>query len=99
MSLSVYIYPHQGIASFHPTSRDSLCGAYVGEAETCTSVTYIAKSNIRSMEMTYNRSRSRLCTCGRWIVEMEFSLFFWVMLLGYAIFYLFSLFLDSPCLI
>ena len=27
MSLSVYIYPHQGIASFHPTSKDNLCGA------------------------------------------------------------------------
>ena len=27
MSLSMYIYPHQGIASFHPTSKDSLCGA------------------------------------------------------------------------
>ena len=28
MSLIVYIYPHQGIASFHPTSKDSLCGAH-----------------------------------------------------------------------
>ena len=28
MSLSMYVYPHQGIASFHPTSNDSLCGAH-----------------------------------------------------------------------
>jgi len=25
---SLCIYPHQGIASFHPTSKDSLCGAH-----------------------------------------------------------------------
>ena len=28
MSLIVYIYPHQGIASFHPTSKDSLSGVH-----------------------------------------------------------------------
>ena len=28
MPLSVYIYPHQGIACFHPTSKDGLCGAH-----------------------------------------------------------------------
>ena len=52
MSLSVYIYPHQGIASFHPTSKDGLCGAQGKEMEACTCVTYIAKSNNISMEMT-----------------------------------------------
>ena len=83
MLLTVYIYPHQGIASFHPTSRDSLCGAYVGEAETCTSVTYIGKANIRSMEMKYNRIRSRLRTCveGR-LWKWNFLSFFGSCLLG-----------------
>ena len=52
MSLTVYIYPHQGIACFHPTSKDGLCGAQGREKEACTCVTYIAKSNNGSMEMT-----------------------------------------------
>ena len=28
MSLIVYTYSHQGIACFHPTSKDGLCGAH-----------------------------------------------------------------------
>ena len=28
MSLIVYTYPHQGIACFHTTSKDGLCGAH-----------------------------------------------------------------------
>ena len=105
--------------------------------EACTCVTYIAKSNNGSMEMTNHTSWSRLCTYveggwwkwnealllwislsfiritwghgyiivylfffGPWCVHF-FLLFFWVMLLGHAIFLFFflSLFLDSPCLI
>jgi len=34
----------------------------VGEMEACTCVTYIAKSNKGSMEMTNHTSWSRLCT-------------------------------------
>ena len=56
MSLNVYIYPHQGIASFHPISKDGLCGAQGREMEACTCVTYIAKSNKGSMEMTNHTS-------------------------------------------
>ena len=56
MSLSVYIYPHQGIASFHPTSKDILSGAQGREIEACTCVTFIAKSNKGSMEMTNHTS-------------------------------------------
>ena len=54
MSLIVYIYPQQ--ASFHPTSKDGLCGAQGREKEACTCVTYIAKSNNGSMEMTNQTS-------------------------------------------
>ena len=57
MSLNVYIYPHQGIASFHPISKDGLCGDHGRrEKEACTCVTYIAKSNKGSMEMTNHTS-------------------------------------------
>ena len=56
MSLIVQIYPHQGIASFHPTSKDRLCGAQGREMEACTCVTYIKKSNKGSMEMTNHTS-------------------------------------------
>ena len=28
MSLTMYIYPHQGITCFHPTSKDGLCVAH-----------------------------------------------------------------------
>ena len=79
MSLIVYIYPYQGIACFHPTSKDGLC-----ETRACTCVTYIAKSNKGSMEMTNHTSWSRLCTCveGGWwnaILLLWISLsFIWI---------------------
>ena len=40
----------------------------VGEMKACTCVTYIAKSNNGSMEMTNHTSWSRMCTCveGGW---------------------------------
>ena len=43
-------------------------GPMVGEMEACTCVTFIAKSNNGSMEMTNHTSWSRLCTCveGGW---------------------------------
>ena len=56
MSLTVYIYPHQGIACVHPTFKDGLCEAHGREMEACTCVTYIAKSNNGSMEMTNHTS-------------------------------------------
>ena len=125
MSLTVYIYPHQGIACFHPTSKDGLCGAHGREMEACTYVTYIAKSNNGSMEMTNHTSWSRSCTYVEggwwnailllwislsfiwitwghgyiyifffslffsWTLMCPFFSFFWVMLLGHAIFSLF----------
>ena len=137
--MSLCICPHQGFASFHPTSKDGLCGAHGRrEKEACTCVTCIVKSNKGSMEMTNQTSRSRSYICGRWMVEMEYSFyeslsllyldnmstwlyycislffllffswtlmcpiflsFFWVMLLGHAIFLSSLFFLDSPCLI
>ena len=48
----------------------------VGKMEACTCVTYIAKSNKGSMEMTNQTSWSRLCTYvegGWWMVEMKYS--------------------------
>ena len=44
----------------------------VREVEACTCVTYIAKSNKGSMEMTNHTSWSRLCTCveGGWWNEI-----------------------------
>ena len=102
----------------------------VGEIEACTCVTYIAKSNNGSMEMTNHTSRSRSCTYleGGWqkwntpflnpsllyldntrtllniffplsffFMDIDVSIFFWVMLLGHAIFPL--SFFNSPCLI
>ena len=133
------IYPHQGFASFHPTSKDGLCGAHGRrEKEACTCVSCIAKSNKGSMEMTNQTSWSRSCTYveGGWwkwneILLLWISLsfiwitwghgyiyiyiyslflfflffhghwcvhFFWVMLLGHAIFSL-SLFFNIPCVI
>src|SRR6185312_7725576 len=43
-------------------------GLMVGKMEACTCVTYIAKSNKGSMEMTNQTCLSRLCTCveGGW---------------------------------
>ena len=57
----VYILT-KSIASFHPTSKDSLSRAHGRRKEACTCVTYIAKSNKGSMEMTNHTSWSRSCT-------------------------------------
>ena len=53
----------QGIASFHPASKDSLCGAHGWRNGSLHLFTYIAKSNKGSTEMTNHTSWSRLCTC------------------------------------
>ena len=95
MSLTVYIYPHQGIACFHPTSKDGLCGAHGREMEAYTCVTYVTKSNNGSMEMTNHTSWSRSCTYveGGWwnaILLLWISLsFIWITWgHGYIIVYL-----------
>ena len=116
MSLTVYISSPRHV-SFHPTSKDSICGAHGREMEACTCVTYIAKSNNGSMEMTNQTCWSRLCKGGWWKWNTPFyeslsllfgwhedmaiwlyifflgpsvsKVFFWVMLLGHAIFSLF----------
>ena len=132
------IYPHQSIASFHPTSKDGLCGAHGREMEACTCVTYIAKSSnghklikivhicVRwmvdggnGMKYSFYESLSPLFgyhedmaiyifslfffmdidvsifffSFFSWTLMCPFFLFFWVMLLGHAIFSL-SLFFE-----
>ena len=130
MSLIVYIYPHQGIASFHPTSKDSLCGAHGrrnGSMHLCHIYCKI-KQRIHGDDKSHKLIKI-VHICGRWMMEwntpfMNLSLlyldnmrtwlyifffsspffhghwcvhFFWVMLLGHAIFSL--SFFNSPCLI
>ena len=95
---SMCMYPHQDIASFHPTSKDGLCGAH-GRREkvACTCVTCIAKSNKGSMEMTNQTSWSRLCTYveGEWwneILLLWSSLSFIWITWGHGYIYFFPLF-------
>ena len=48
----------------------------VGEVEACTCVTYIAKSNKGSMEMTNQTSLIKIVhICGRWMVKIEYSFY------------------------
>ena len=70
MLLSVYIYPHQDIASFHPTSKDSLCGAQCREMEACTCVTFIAKIKQWIHEDDKSQKLIKIVhICGRWMME------------------------------
>ena len=73
MSLSVYIYPHQGIASFHPTSKDSLCGAH-GKRNGIMDFCHIyckIKQRIHGDDKSHKLIKI-VCMCGRWMVEMEY---------------------------
>ena len=74
MSLSVYIYPHQGIASFHPTSKDVLCGAHgrrSGSMHLCHIYCKI-KQWIHGDDKS-NKLIKIVHMCGRWMVEMGYS--------------------------
>ena len=70
MSLTVYIYPHQGIASFHPTSKDSLCGAHGrrnGSMHLCHIYCKI-KQRIHGDDKSHKLIKI-VHICGRWMVD------------------------------
>ena len=76
MSLSVYEYPHQGIASFHPTSKDSLCGAH-GRRKGSMHLRHIyckIKQWIHGDDKSHKLIKI-VHMCGRWMVEMEYSFY------------------------
>ena len=76
MSLIVYIYPHQGIASFHPTSKDSLCGAQ-GRRNRSMHLCHIYRK-IKQWIHGDDKSHKPIKIVhifGRWMVEMEYSFF------------------------
>ena len=74
MSLSMYMYPHQGIASSHPTSKDSLCGAHGrrnGSMHLCHIYCKI-KQWIHADDKSYKLIKI-VHVCGKWMVEMKYS--------------------------
>ena len=74
MSLIVYLYPHQGIASFHPTSKDSLCGVHGrrnGSMHLCHIFCNI-KQRIHGDDKSHKLIKI-VHICGRWMEEMEYS--------------------------
>ena len=76
MSLIVYIYPHQGIACFHPTSKDGLCGAHGrrnGSMHLCH-IYYKIKQRIHGDDKSHKLIKI-VHICGRWMVEMEYSFY------------------------
>ena len=76
MSLSMYVYPHQGIASFHPTSNDSLCGAH-GRRNGSMHLRHIyrkIKQWIHGDDKSHKLIKI-MHICGRWMVEMEYSFY------------------------
>ena len=76
MSLTVYIYPHQGIAYFHPTSKDGLCGAHgrrSGSMHLCHIYCKI-KQRIHGDDKS-NKLIKIVHKCGGWVVEMKYSFY------------------------
>jgi len=76
MSLSVYKYPYQGIASFHPTSKDSLCGVH-GRRNGSMHLHHIyckIKQQIHGDDKSHKLIKI-VHMCGRWMVEMEYSFY------------------------
>ena len=74
------MYPHQGIASFHPTSKDGLCGAY-GRKNGSIHLCHIY---CKIKQWIHGDDKSNMLIkivhmCGRWMVEMEYS-FLWISL-------------------
>ena len=69
-------YHHQDIASFHPTSKDSLCGAYGrrnGNKHLCHIYCKIKRRN--HVDDKSNKLIKIVHICGRWMVEMEYSFY------------------------
>src|SRR6185312_15245597 len=66
----VCIYPHQGMASFYPTSKDSICGAHgrkIGSMHLC----YIyckTKQWIHGDDKSHKLIKI-VPICGRWMME------------------------------
>ena len=70
MSLIVYIYPHQGIACFHPTSKDGLCGAHGRRNESMHLCHIYCKIKQRiHREDKSNKLIKIVHICGRWMVD------------------------------
>jgi len=70
MLLIVYIYPHQGIACFHPTSKYGLCGAHgrrSGSMHLCHIYCKI-KQRICGGDKS-NKMIKIVYMCGRWMVD------------------------------
>ena len=76
MLLIVYIYPHQGFASFHPTSKDGLYVAHGrrnGSMHLCHIYCKI-KQKIHGDNKS-NKLIKIVHICGRWMVKMEYSFY------------------------
>ena len=76
MSLIVYIYPHQGIASFHPTSKDGLCRAQ-GKGNGSMHLYHMyckIKQRIHGDDESHKLIKI-VHICGMWKVEMEYSFY------------------------
>ena len=76
MSLIVYIYPYQGIACFHPTSKYGLCGAHgrrSGSMHLCHIYCKI-KQRIHGDNKS-NKLIKIVHICGRWMVKIEYSFY------------------------
>jgi len=76
MLLIVYIYPHQGIACFHPTSKYGLCGAHgrrSGSMHLCHIYCKI-KQKIHGDNKS-NKLIKIVHISGRWMVKMEYSFY------------------------
>ena len=70
MSLTVYIYRHQDIACFHPTSKDGLCGAQGrgnGSMHLCHIYCKI-KQRIHGDDKSHKLIKI-VHICGRWMME------------------------------
>ena len=72
----VCIYPHQGMASFYPTSKDSICGAH-GRENGSMHLSHIyckIKQWIHGDDKS-NKLIKIVHICGMWMAEMEYSFY------------------------
>ena len=70
------IYPHQGIASFHPTSKDGLCGPHGrrnGSMHLCHLYCKI-KHWIHGDDISYKLIKI-VQVCGRWLIKIKDSFY------------------------
>ena len=65
---SMFIYPHQGLASFHPTSKDSLCGAH-GRRNGTMHLCHIYHKIKQWIHDKSNKLIKTVHMCGRWTME------------------------------